>query len=141
VIVRATVKVPQLGDRLPQGELRLPTSSREADFTSTYARLGQRRWPLVLGYPWRHEEQVDYTLPAGARILHLPSARKIQSPFGEFTLAVDRSSEGRAIVIKSVVLVTKRRMEPSEYAAFRAFLHDTDAALAERVVVELGRPL
>jgi hypothetical protein len=32
-------------------------------------------------------------------------------------------------------------MEPSEYAAFRAFLHDTDAALAERVVIELGRPL
>jgi transglutaminase-like putative cysteine protease/tetratricopeptide (TPR) repeat protein len=139
VAVRSTVKVPQLGEKLPSGELRLPTSSREADFTSTYARLGQRKWPLVLGYPWRHEEQVSYTFPAGVRILHLPAARKIESPFGEFTLAVEASPDGRAVAIKSILLVAKYRVEPSEYAAFRAFLRDTDAALAERVVIALGR--
>jgi hypothetical protein len=94
---------------------------------------------LVLGYPWRHEEQVNYAFPAGVRILHLPAARKVESPFGEFTLAVEASPDGRVIAIRSVLLVAKYRVEPSEYADFRAFLRDTDAALAERVVIALGR--
>jgi tetratricopeptide (TPR) repeat protein/transglutaminase-like putative cysteine protease len=135
VTVRSTVKVPRIGERLPSGEMRLPTSSREADFTSTYARLGQRRWPLVLGYPWRHEEQVTYRLPDGIRVLHAPSARKIESPFGEFTLAVKDSKDLRTLSVSTVLLVTKNRIEPQSYAAFRAFLRDTDAALAERIVV------
>jgi len=135
VIVRSTVEVPQMGEQLPSGEMRLPTSSREADFTSTYARLGGRRWPLVLGYPWRHEEQVVYKLPAEARIVHAPSARKIESPFGEFTLSVDSSKDLRTIAVTSVLVVAKNRIEPGSYAAFRAFLRDTDAVLAERVVV------
>jgi len=135
VTVRSTVKVPQMGEHLPHGEMRLPTSSREADFTSTYARLGGRHWPLVLGYPWRHEEQVVYKLPARARILHAPAARRVESPFGDFTLAVDSSKDGRTIGITSVLVVAKNRIEPADYAAFRAFLRDTDAALAERVVV------
>ena len=139
VTVRSTVKVPQMGEYLPHGEMRLPTSSREADFTSTYARLGQRRWPLVLGYPWRHEEHVVYKLPAGALILHAPGARKIESPFGEFTLAVDSSKDGRSIGVTSVLVVAKNRIEPANYAAFRAFLRDTDAALAERLVVGGGK--
>ncbi|HEX7508130.1 MAG TPA: DUF3857 domain-containing protein [Polyangia bacterium] len=135
VTVRSTVEVPQMGEQLPSGEMRLPTSSREADFTSTYARLGGRRWPLVLGYPWRHEEQVVYKLPAEARIVHAPSARKIESPFGEFTLSVDSSKDLRTIAVTSVLVVAKNRIEPGSYAAFRAFLRDTDAVLAERVVV------
>jgi len=139
VVVRSTVKVPRMGERLPSGEMRLPTSSREADFTSTYARLGQRRWPLVLGYPWRHEEQVTYKLPDGIRVLHAPSARKIESPFGEFTLAVDSAKDLRTISVTTVLLVTKNRIEPPSYAVFRAFLRDIDAALAERVVVGVER--
>jgi hypothetical protein len=148
--VRSTVQVPQMGERLAKGDLRLPSSSREADFTSTYARLGQRRWPLVLGYPWRHEEHVVYQLPAGARIVHGPSARTIESPFGQFTLAVEGGKDGTdgkdgkdrndgkdggSLEIITVLVVTKNRIEPSNYAGFRAFLRDIDAALAERVVV------
>jgi tetratricopeptide (TPR) repeat protein len=139
VTVRSQVLVPQMGERLSNGEMRLPTSSREADFTSTYARLGQRRWPLVLGYPWRHEEQVTYQLPIGIRVLHAPGARKIDSPFGEFTLAVESPKDGRTIRVSTVLLVTKNRIEPANYAAFRAFLRDTDAALAERVTVGAER--
>jgi transglutaminase-like putative cysteine protease/tetratricopeptide (TPR) repeat protein len=139
VAVSSTVTVPQMGERLGSGELRLPSSSRDADFTSTYAPLGQRRWSLVLGYPWRHEEQVTYHLPAGASILHAPIARKIESPFGEFTLAVTSSPDGRSIGVTSVLVVAKNRIEPASYPAFRAFLRDTDAALAERVVVQVEK--
>ncbi len=139
VSVLSTVTVPQMGERMRGGELRLPLSSRDADFTSTYARLGTRRWPLVLGYPWRHEEQVTYNLPAGARVVHAPSTRRIASPFGELTIAVTSSPDGRSVGVTSVLLVAKSRIEPASYPAFRAFLRDVDAALAERVVVEVEK--
>jgi transglutaminase-like putative cysteine protease/tetratricopeptide (TPR) repeat protein len=133
--VHATVNVPQFGELLPGGELRLPTSSREADFTSTYARLGKRHWPLVLAYPWRHEEQVRYRLPAGAHVVRAPSPCKVESPFGTFSLDVE-AGDG-TVAINSTLVVTQARIEPSSYPAFRSFLRDIDAVLAERMLVGL----
>jgi transglutaminase-like putative cysteine protease/tetratricopeptide (TPR) repeat protein len=139
VVVHAVVKVPRMGDLQTPGELHLPTSSREADFTRTYARLGERHWPLVLGFPWQHDEQVSYHLPVGARIVRLPATRNVQSSFGTFTLAVEPSADGLGVTCRSVLHVQKNRIEPDDYAAFRSFLRDIDAALADAVVVDLGR--
>jgi len=156
VAVHALVRVPQLGERrvAPRRvdragragldpavsyEITLPLSSREADFTSTYARLGRRRWPLVLGYPWRHEEDVTYRLPEGARVVRAPVTRTLSSRFGEFTLNLDDSGSG--VEVKTSLVVNTSRIVPSEYPAFRAFLRDTDALLSERLVVEVkGTP-
>jgi transglutaminase-like putative cysteine protease/tetratricopeptide (TPR) repeat protein len=152
VAVHAVVHVPRMGERRMSPEARsprpedarsyeiaLPLSSREADFTSTYARLGKRQWPLVLGYPWHHEEAVTYHLPDGALIVRAPAPRTISSRFGEFTLGLDERTSG--VEIKTALVVNKSRIEPSEYAAFRAFLRDTDALLSERLVVDVkGAP-
>jgi cellulose synthase operon protein C len=137
VAVHALVEVPRLGERRTESQLDLPLSSREADFTSTYARLGKRRWPLVLGYPWRHQEEVRYRLPDGARIVRAPASRTIASRFGEFSLTFDDVSGGRTVAVKTALVVDKNRIEPSEYPAFREFLRDTDALLAERLIVEV----
>ncbi|MBN2575269.1 MAG: DUF3857 domain-containing protein [Deltaproteobacteria bacterium] len=137
VRVRATVKVPQLGERREGNEVHLPTSSREADMASTYARLGERRWPLLVGYPWRHEESVSYRLSKGARVVRLPAERAVKSAFGEFALFVTRGKD--SIVAKSTFLLNHSRIAPADYGAFRAFLRDTDAALAERIVLAFGR--
>ena len=140
VAVHALVRVPLLGERHTTAQMDLPLSSREADFTSTYARLGHRQWPLVLGYPWRHEEEVRYRLPEGARIVRSPAARTIASRFGEFTLSVDESQQG-AVGVRSALVVEKSRIEPAEYPAFRAFLRETDALLADHLIVEVkGAP-
>jgi len=140
VAVHALVEVPHLGTPRADNQLDLPLSSRDADFTSTYARLGRRHWPLVLGYPWRHEEEVRYRLPAGAHVVRAPASRKISSRFGEFTLTFDKASSD-GVSIKTALVVDQSRIDPSEYPAFRAFLRDTDAALAERLVVEVkGAP-
>jgi hypothetical protein len=138
VLVHATVRAPQLGELSNSGELQFPLSSREADYTSTYARLGQRRWPLVLSYPWRHEENIRYQLPAGARVLRAPTTRTIESAFGEVTLAVEPDGDKNTVTIRSSLRVHKNRIEPQEYAAFRSFLRETDALLAERLLVSLG---
>jgi transglutaminase-like putative cysteine protease/tetratricopeptide (TPR) repeat protein len=139
VYVTAVVTVPHFGESREPGTMDLPLSSREADFTRTYARLGERRWPLVLGYPWHHQEQVTYHLPPGARIVRAPSAHTIASPFGSFTLTVASAADSGGITVKSEIVVDQSRIDRRDYAAFRAFLRDIDAALSERVVVELGR--
>jgi tetratricopeptide (TPR) repeat protein len=139
VTVRAEVTVPELGGRQASGQLFLPVSSREADFTSTYARLGKRRWPLVLGYPWRHQEKLSYTLPAGARIVRTPAPRTLTTPFGQLSLVSQIRPDGSGITLTSGLAVDVSRIEPSTYPAFRAFLQDIDAALADKVVVELEK--
>ena len=138
VAVHALVRVPRLGESRAPRQMDFPLSSRDADFTSTYARLGRRQWPLVLGYPWRHEEEVSYRLPDGAEVVRAPASRKIASRFGEFTLTLEDTRRG-VVAVRTALVVDKSRIEPSEYPAFRAFLRDTDALLAERLIVEVKK--
>jgi len=138
VKVRAVVSMPQLGERVRASEARLPSSSRDANLAATYARLGERQWPLVLGYPWRHEEAVTYRLPRGARVVRLPGARDVQNRFGQFSLSSENTRDG--VTIRSTFVVTAHRIAPEDYPAFRAFLRDTDAALEERLIVALESP-
>ena len=65
VTVRAGVTVPRLARAAGAGGLDLPVTGRDADFVRTYARLSARRQELVLGYPWQHDEELSYRLPAG----------------------------------------------------------------------------
>ena len=141
VVVRARALVPHLAQTNERGELLLPSSSRETDLTQTYARLGTRRWPLVLGFPWQHQEELDYRLPDGFRVLRVPTARTLKCAFGSFDLQVQVSPDGRAIKVRSLLWVERDRIAASEYGEFRAFLRDVDNLLGEPIVVarENGR--
>ena len=135
VVVRARAFVPRLAQPNQRGEFHLPSSARETDLTQTYARLGVRRWPLVLGFPWQHEEELDYRLPDGFRLLRTPTARKFKCAFGSFDLEVHVSSDGRALKVRSLLSVERDRIAASEYADFRAFLRDVDNLLGEPIVI------
>jgi hypothetical protein len=53
---------------------------------------------------------------------------------------VDESQQG-AVGVRSALVVEKSRIEPSEYPDFRAFLRQTDALLADRLIVDVkGAP-
>jgi transglutaminase-like putative cysteine protease/tetratricopeptide (TPR) repeat protein len=133
VVVRARALVPHMAERSQRGEFHLPSSSRETDLTQSYARLGTRRWPLVLGFPWQHEEELEYRLPDGFRLLRAPTARKVQCAFGSFDLEV--SSDGRSLKVRSLLSVERDRIAASEYGEFRAFLRDVDNLLGEPIVI------
>jgi transglutaminase-like putative cysteine protease/tetratricopeptide (TPR) repeat protein len=135
VVVRARAFVPHLAQPNQRGEFHLPSSSRETDLTQTYARLGARRWPLVLGFPWQHEEKLDYRLPDGFRLLRVPTARKLTCAFGSFDLEVNVSSDGRSIKVRSLLSVERDRIAAGEYGDFRAFLRDVDNLLGEPIVM------
>ncbi len=146
VEARAIVSVPHWA-RPQAGEggvhLAMPALGHEPDLLKLYARLSSRRYDLILGYPWRQEERVTVTLPSGFRALRLPEARTVEAPFGRFALAVDaRGAEGECaraggckVVVTAQLTVDKHRIAKADYAAFRKFCADVDAAVAQELVV------
>ena len=135
VVVRARALVPHLAQPNPRGEFHLPSSSRETDLTQTYARLGVRRWPLVLGFPWQHEEQLEYRLPDGFRLLRAPTACRLKGEFGSFDLEAVVSRDGRTVKLRSLLSVERDRIAANEYGEFRAFLREVDNLLGEPLVI------
>jgi transglutaminase-like putative cysteine protease len=140
VTVRADVMVPRLARASGGGGLDLPVTGRDADFVRTYARLSARRQELVLGYPWQHDEELTYRLPAGWRLAagSPPARRVIEGPFGRFSL--DVSLDGAVLRVRSSLNVTRARISPEDYARFRAFLMEVDAALASPIGVAPPAP-
>ena len=129
VTVRASVTVPRLGRASGAGALELPATGRDADFVRTYARLSARGQDLVLAYPWQHDEDLSYRLPPGWRLATgaAQPARVVDSPFGSFRLEV--AAERGVVRVRSSLNVTRARIVPADYARFRAFLLEVDAAL------------
>jgi hypothetical protein len=135
VVVRSEVRIPRLGAARSGGALDLPITSRDGDFVRSYARLSQRRHDLQVAYPWQHEEELLFRLPAGWRVLRRPAERHEQSAFGRFDLEVAPAEGGRAVRVRSLIEVQRHRIAPADYGAFRKFLGTIDGALAERLVL------
>ncbi|HET6150552.1 MAG TPA: DUF3857 domain-containing protein [Polyangia bacterium] len=140
VTVDAVATVPRIGQVVARGadgtpaEIDLAVTVRDADFSRTYARLSERKEDLVIAYPWQHDEELVFRLPPGWQVASLPPARATESPFGRFELstAVERAGEVR---VRSLLDVTRHRIAPADYARFRAFLSEIDAALAGHVTI------
>jgi transglutaminase-like putative cysteine protease/Flp pilus assembly protein TadD len=135
VAVRSVAEVSRLGVSAGKG-LTLPIAVRDADFVRTYARLSTRKQDLVIAYPWQHDEEIVYRLPAGWQ-LDAGTKRELSGPYGRFT--VDVSAEpGGLVRVHTSLDVTRYRIPAAEYPAFRAFLGEIDALLAERISVGPG---
>jgi len=144
VTVRSTVTVPRFGQTHGQSgggpTVELPVSGRDADFVRTYARLSARHDDLVLAYPWQHDEELTYKLPAGWKLqdggLTDGAARDVESAFGRFHL--DVRVDGGLVRVRSFLDVERSRIAPDQYQRFRAFLGEIDATLQERLLIGPG---
>ena len=140
VAVDAVALVPRLGQTVARAadgsptEIELGVTVRDADFSRTYARLSERKEDLIIAYPWQHDEELTFRLPAGWEVASLPPSRSTESPFGKFQLdiATERPGEVR---VRSLLDVTQHRIAPADYPRFRAFLGEIDAALAGRISI------
>ncbi len=147
VVVRGEVEVPAWGRSLRSdektsdagaraergGDLVLRPLGREPELLRSFARLSQRKYDLILGYPWENHEQVVLSLPAGMVARRLPEPRHFSSPFGRFDLSVGRN--GNQLTIKGVLRIDRHRIDRDDYAAFRRFCADVDSAVAQELVV------
>ena len=140
VTVEAVASVPRLGQTVARGadgapsEIELAVTVRDADFSRTYARLSERKEDLIIAYPWQHDEELVFRLPPGWEVAALPASRAAESPFGKFQLEISAERPGE-VRVRSLLDVTRHRISPADYAPFRGFLGEIDAALAGRISI------
>ena len=115
------------------GELEMPAMGHPGELLRSYARLSSRKQDLVLGFPWEQEERLSIVLPDGYAPRRLPEARKIESRFGSFTLAVER--QGREVLLSSSLRVVTHRIAQRDYAAFRRFCGEVDGAVGQTLAL------
>ena len=132
VEVRAEVEAPRLGRPAGGAAWALPATARESELARSYARLSSRRYDLVLAYPWEQQETFQYELPKGWRAQRLPATRKLETPFGQFELSAE--ADGGKVTVTTHLVVSKHRVSKGDYAGFRRFLLDVDAALNQEIV-------
>lgn len=135
VELRAKLSVPAWAHSASGGKaLAMPAFGHEGKMLRSFARLSERRQVLVVDYPWQEEERVRVVPPKGSRVSRLPEARHIETPFGSYVLTVEKGEDGE-VRLRGVLTVTRHRVEPNEYAAFRRFCLDVDAALSQELVI------
>ena len=78
-----------------------------------------------------------YALPAGHEFSRVPTDKTIDSPVGRFSLEVRRDDGGARV--RSRLELTKPRITPAEYDAFRQFLRQVDASLEQSFEVSPQR--
>lgn len=98
-----------------------------------YASLSSRKHPLRISAQTVSEDEMVISLPPGMGLKSGPAPVKVETPFGSYSLIVE--SEAGKVTVKTSIELTKTRILPSEYAAFREFCEGADRALSERLVI------
>jgi hypothetical protein len=133
VDVEVEFLAPQAATR--QGDRLAAETARPLDLTRRWARRSERRFALELGRPPHVIEEERLVAPApGLRVVSVPAAASITSPFG--SLAMDLERDGRDVRIRTRLVLAVDRVEPSDYPSFRRFCQQVDEALDRRVLLE-----
>jgi|GEM_PF-142656 len=126
----AELDIPAYATVLEGGSsLRWRALGHESDLLRGYAAQKQRVHPLQLGVPSRESQHIQYTLPRGLRFSQIPVEAEVESAFGHFELRVEVA--GQTATVDSNIEFRRARVEAAEYAAFREFLAEVDAAMAQ----------
>jgi tetratricopeptide (TPR) repeat protein len=124
----ATLKVPRWATQEGQA-LRFQVLGRESRLTTTMAGTAEREHDLVLDLPSTEENEIRYTLPSGHKLTRLPAGKTLDTPVGKFSLEVEPRDDG--VAVRSRLQLTRARITPAEYDAFRQFLRQVDASLEQ----------
>ena len=99
-----------------------------------FAQAASRKSPLSLSYHRRESMRLQLELPAGLTP-RVPAPVSLRSPFG--VLRAEARATGQRLSLDVTFDLTTKRVDPQDYAAFRAWLSQVDQALAS--VVEVRR--
>jgi tetratricopeptide (TPR) repeat protein len=124
-------KVPQFG-RTEDAALSVPLGRKE-HMVRDYASLAARRFDLRFYTQWTQVDDWTVRVPAGARIKSGPTSARGTSPFGSYDVVAETSAG--AVHLKTTVSLTKTRISPAEYPAFRAWCEEVDRAMGQRATV------
>jgi cellulose synthase operon protein C len=130
VSIKTTGKMKQLVRR--EGDaLVLPVGPKEF-LVREYAPLATRKQTIRLSAQTTTVTEWKLTLPAGAKITLAPKSVAGQSAFGSYAVTV--TTTGPNVTVRTQIALTKTRILPSEYAAFRKFCEEADGSLGQRII-------
>jgi cellulose synthase operon protein C len=131
---RYEARVPRFAER--DGDaLRMAPSTLD-DLVRQLAPTAKRRYPLDLGGTAGYVEERTVTLPKGMRVSARPDGGEAKSPFGTLTLQV--RGDDRTIEVRTALELSRDRVSPDEYPAFRKWVERADALLRQRFTFEEG---
>ncbi|MFO0609873.1 MAG: DUF3857 domain-containing protein [Polyangiales bacterium] len=125
--------IPVFGTR--QGDSLLFAPVIPMNLARSWAARSSRTRDVVLGTPSTWDETRTIRLPAGATVAETPPAARIESPFGRLEYTIE--ANGSELRVRRVLVLSRDRVTPQEYAAFRTFAQQVDDALARRVTVRM----
>ena len=100
-----------------------------------FAALSGRKLDVRLYAQSVSESDWTVKAPAGSRVVSVPKAVDLASPFGHFVLSVEAGAAG--VHVKSSLTMTRLRIPVSDYAALRSWCEEVDRALSQRLVIAL----
>ena len=110
-------------------ELSFDPPLSAAKLAAAMAGTAEREHDLVLDLPSTEDSQIHYVLPAGHEFSRVPAGKTLDTPVGKFSLEVVQDDDGA--VVRSRLQLTRPRITPAEYDAFRQFLRQVDASLEQ----------
>lgn len=128
-------RVPQIGER--NGDDLQIAPSGLAAFGPTLAATPTRQHAMDLGMQWSWREGRSLEPRSGLEIAHVPPGGEARSQFGTLRVSYERS--GNRIVATTELELTRDRIAPDEYAAFRAWTESADALLRQRITLRRSR--
>jgi transglutaminase-like putative cysteine protease/Flp pilus assembly protein TadD len=129
-------RVPQLG-RWDGDELRLALCSI-ADLIQAFAPAAERHYPLDLRGTSSYIEARTVQIPSGMRATDVPSGGEVRSEFGR--LRIRFRVVGRQLISETDFELTRDRVSPEQYPAFRRWVEAADQLLRQRVTIRRGEP-
>ena len=101
-----------------------------------FAVAPTRRHPMDLGSRYSYREERTLRLASGLRFGRVPDGGEARSPFG--SVEVRYARQGSTVTITTELVMTRSRIAPDDYPAFRRWAQEADALLRQRVIVEGG---
>lgn len=98
-----------------------------------YATLSTRRLAVKLPPLGTIEDTFVVKVPPGMQVVSAPAKASGDTRFGSYSVTVE--NDGGKVVVHGVLTVKVVTVEPAEYAAWKQFAADADAAFTPRLVL------
>jgi tetratricopeptide (TPR) repeat protein len=124
VVFSYNLSIPRLVRR--EGDIYyLPSRIPVDSLVSSLASNSLREYPLELNAPYTVHSAIEYQLPTNAQWgANLPQDFTLQNDFGSFSVKYHYSSF--AVQVEMNLEINTYRVDPTDYARFRAFLAECD---------------
>jgi tetratricopeptide (TPR) repeat protein len=126
-------KVPRFA-RADGDTLTVPLGRKE-HMVRDYAPLASRKLDVRAFAQWTQEDDWTVRLPAGVKVKTMPTPARGSSPFGAYEVTVEQT--GGVLHVKTTVSLSRTRVTPAEYGAFRGWCETVDRALGQEATVSL----